>query len=114
MWYYNGEIIKTPKAMLISGLKYSKALFKDASKMAELGIKPYSEVTPDNRYYWNGAYSVDTSGSEVVGTYASTAMDVATLKTNMLERTKSVVTNRSRAAQGRFYWGCYSFRTSGF
>ncbi len=102
MWYYNGEIIKTPKAMLISGLKYSKALFKDASKMAELGIKPYSEVAPDNRYYWNGAYSVDTSGSEVVGTYASTAMDVATLKTSMLVRTKNIVTNRLGAID--WYW----------
>ena len=93
MWYYNGEIIKTPKAMLISDLKYSKALFKDASKLTELGIKPYREVTPNSRYYFNGAYTVDTSGDEVVGTYAGTARDVATLKTNMLESTKSYVAN---------------------
>ena len=93
MWYYNGQIIKTPRAMLISGLKYSKALFKDTAKMAELGIKPYRQVTPDNRYYFNGAYTVDTSGDEVVGTYAGTARDVATLKTNMLESTKSYVAN---------------------
>ena len=87
MWYYNGEIIKTPKAMLINDLKYSKALFKDATKMAELGIKPYRSVTPDSRYYYNGAYTVDTSGDEVVGTYAGTARDVATLTANMLEKT---------------------------
>ena len=84
MWYYNGEIIKTPKAMQISDLKYSKGLFHDTAKMAELGIKPYSEVTPDNRYYTNGAYTVDTSGAEVVGTYAGTAIAVATLKAKML------------------------------
>ena len=102
MWYYNGEIIKTPKAMLISGLKYSKALFKDTTKMAELGIKPYREVTPDNRYYWNGDYTVDTSGSEVVGTYAGTARDVASLKTNMLSATKEAA--KSRHARIDWYW----------
>ena len=102
MWYYNGEIIKTPKAMLISGLKYPKALFQDTSKMAELGIKPYREVTPDNRYYWNGDYTVDTSGAEVVGTYAGTARDVATLKTGMLETTKNAINSRMEAID--WYW----------
>ena len=102
MWYYNGEIIKTPKAMVINDLKYSKALFSDATKMAELGIKPYSEVTPDSRYYWNGAYTVDTSGAEVVGTYAGTAKTVATLTANMLEKTKSTVTSRMEAID--WYW----------
>ena len=102
MWYYNGEIIKTPKAMLISGLKYSKALFKDATKMAELGIKPYRQVTPDGRYYTNGAYTVDTSGDEVVGTYAGTARDVATLKTGMLDTTKNATTSRMEAID--WYW----------
>ena len=91
MWYYNGEIIKTPRAMQIGDFKYSKGLFKDASKMAELGIKPYSQVTPDNRYYHNGAYTVDTSGDEVVGTYAGTAKDVATLTAAMLVKTKAHV-----------------------
>ena len=102
MWYYNGEIIKTPKAMQISDLKYSKALFSDATKMAELGIKPYSQVTPDSRYYHNGAYTVDTSGAEVVGTYAGTAKTVATLTTSMLEQTKSSVTSKMGAID--WYW----------
>ena len=102
MWYYNGEIIKTPRAMLINDLKYSKALFKDASKLTELGIKPYREVTPNSRYYFNGAYTVDTSGDEVVGTYAGTARDVATLKTNMLENTKSYVANLHSSID--WYW----------
>jgi hypothetical protein len=59
--------------------------------LTSLGIKPFSTVTPDSRYYWNGAYTVDTSGAEVVGTYASTARDVATLKTGMLEKTNAYV-----------------------
>ena len=94
MWYFDGQIIKTPKAMLISDLKYSKALFRDASKMAELGIKPYSQVTPDSRYYWQGSYTVDTSGDEVVGTYAGVDKDVATLKTDMLRIINDEVTRK--------------------
>ena len=50
-------------------------MFQDAEKMAELGIKPYREVTPDSRYFNNGGYSVDESGDEVVGTYASVGKD---------------------------------------
>jgi len=91
MWYYNGEIIKTPRAMQIGDFKYSKALFRDSAKMAELGIKPYSQVMPNLRYYWQGAYTVDTSGAEVVGTYAGTAKDVATLTAAMLVKTKDYV-----------------------
>ena len=102
MWYYNGEIIKTPRAMQISDLKYSKHLFQDATKLAELGIKPYSQVTPNNRYYNNGAYTVDTSGDEVVGTYAGTARDVATLTASMLEQTKDAVTSAMERID--WYW----------
>jgi len=102
MWYYSGEIIKTPKSMQINDLKYSSALFRDDSKMTELGIKPYRIVTPDNRYYHNGAYTVDTSGDEVVGTYAGTAKDVATLTANMLVKTKSYVSDR--LADIDWYW----------
>ena len=108
MWYYNSQIIKTPKAMEIGDVLYPKAIFRDSAQLTALGIKPYSEVTPDSRYYWNGAYTVDTSGAEVVGTYAGTARDVATLKTGMLEKTNSAVASRhdaidwyqSRAAKG--------------
>jgi hypothetical protein len=91
MWYFNGETIKTPKAMVISDVTHPPGIFRDSAMLTSLGIKPYSEVTPDSRYYWNGAYTVDTSGAEVVGTYAGTARDVATLKTGMLEKTNSHV-----------------------
>jgi len=84
MWYYNGEIIKTPKVMNIGDLQYSKELFQDADKMAELGIKSYRSVTPDSRYFNNGGYSVDESSDEVVGTYASVGKDTDNLTKNML------------------------------
>ena len=102
MWYYNSQIIKTPKAMVISDITYPKGIFRDAATLSSLGIKPYSEVTPDNRYYWNGAYTVDTSGAEVVGTYASTARDVDTLKANMLDTINSQVASKQGAID--WYW----------
>ena len=97
MWYYNGEIIKTPKTMTVLGLQYSKDLFKDAEKMTELGIKPYREVTPDGRYFNNGGYSVDESGDEVVGTYAQVGKDTDDLTKQMLSSIKSQLTNRLAA-----------------
>ena len=91
MWYYNGEIIKTPKVMTIRDKRYSKEIFQDSSALSSLGIKPYRSVVPDSRYYLAGSYSVDTSGAEVVGTYAGTAKDLATLRAGMLERTNAHV-----------------------
>ena len=75
--------------MVISDVTHPSTIFRDSSTLTSLGIKPFSTVTPDSRYYWNGAYTVDTSGAEVVGTYASTAKDVATLKTGMLSKANS-------------------------
>ena len=102
MWYFNGQIIKTPKSMEISDVLYPRTIFRDSATLTSLGIKAYREVTPDARYYWNGEFTVDTSGSEVVGTYASTARDVATLKANMLEKARSDVA--SRLADIDWYW----------
>jgi len=102
MWYFNGQIIKTPKSMEISDVLYPRTIFKDSATLTSLGIKAYREVTPDSRYYWNGEFTVDTSGSEVVGTYASTARDVDTLKANMLEKARTAVA--SRLADIDWYW----------
>ena len=102
MWYFNGQIIKTPKSMEISDVLYPRTIYRDSATLTSLGIKAYREVTPDSRYYWNGEFTVDTSGSEVVGTYASTARDVATLKANMLEKARSAVA--SRLADIDWYW----------
>ena len=102
MWYFNGSIIKTPKAMVISDVTHPKAIFRDSATLSSLSIKPYREVTPDSRYYWNGAFTVDTSGSEVVGTYAGTPRDVATLKASMLEKARSAVA--SKLADIDWYW----------
>ena len=102
MWYFNGQIIKTPKSMEISDVLYPRTIFRDSTTLTSLGIKPYREVTPDSRYYHTGAYSVDTSGAEVVGTYAGTARDLATLRTSMLEKANSAAASRHAAID--WYW----------
>ena len=102
MWYFNGQIIKTPKSMEISDVLYPRTIFKDSTTLTSLGIKAYREVTPDSRYYWNGEFTVNTSGSEVVGTYAGTARDLATLRSSMLEKANSHVASRHAAID--WYW----------
>ena len=102
MWYYDSTIIKTPKAMVISDITHPPGIFRDSAMLTSLGIKPYSETTPDSRYYHNGAYTVDTSGAEVVGTYASTARDLADLRTRMLSDANSAAASRHAAID--WYW----------
>ena len=102
MWYFNGEVIKTPKAMTISDVTHPKTIFRDSEMLASLGIKAYSTVTPDSRYYWNGELTTDESGDEVVGTYAGTEKDVDTLKESMLDTINSQVASKQGAID--WYW----------
>ena len=88
--------------MVISDVTHPKGIFRDSDTLTSLGIKPYREVTPDSRYYWNGAFTVDESGAEVVGTYAGTARDVDTLKASMLDTINSQVASKQGAID--WYW----------
>jgi len=102
MWYFNSETIKHPKTMVISDVTYPSTIFRDSTTLTSLGIKPMRIVTVDSRYYWDGAYTVDATGAEVVGTYAGTARDVATLKAGMLSKANSAVANLHAAID--WYW----------
>ena len=102
MWYFNSETIRHPKTMVISDVTYPKTIFRDSTTLTSLGIKPMRIVTVDSRYYWDGAYTVDASGDEVVGTYAGTARDVATLKAGMLSKANSAAASRHDAID--WYW----------
>ena len=102
MWYFNSETIKHPKTMVISDVTYPKTIFRDSTTLTSLGIKPMRIVTVDSRYYWDGAYTIDASGDEVVGTYAGAARDVATLKTGMLSKTNSHVAGLHEVID--WYW----------
>jgi len=102
MWYFNSETIKHPKTMVISDVTYPSTIFRDSSTLTSLGIKPMRIVTVDSRYYWDGGYTVDATGAEVVGTYAGTAKDIATLKAGMLSKTNAHVAGLHAAID--WYW----------
>jgi len=102
MWYFNGEIIKTPKTMVISDITHPKAIFRDSDMLTSLGIKPYREVTPNSRYYSRGELTLDTSGDEVVATYAGADRGVDALKENMLNTINSQVASKQGAID--WYW----------
>jgi len=94
MWYFREEIIKTAKSMRIGGLTYNKEVFMDADKLKELGIKPYREVLPDSRYFYNGGYTTDTSGDEVIRTYTKVGKDTDNLTKDLLSLIKSQLTSK--------------------
>ena len=102
MWYYNANIIKTPKSLTVDGVTYPPAVFRNADLLSSLGVVPYSEVKVDQRYYWTGALTVDTSGDEAVGTYASIDRDVDKLKEGMLSTINSQVASKQGAID--WYW----------
>ena len=102
MWYYDSQIIKTPKVMVIAQITHPPGIFRDSTMLASLGIKPYRETRKDSRYYSPGSYSVDATGDEVVGTYAGTAKDVSVLNASMLSKTNSYVAGLHEAID--WYW----------
>ena len=88
--------------MVINDITYPRAIFRNSDTLASLGIKPMRIVAPDSRYYHNGAFTLDESGAEVVGTYAGTAKDVDKLKASMLDKINSQV--KSKQGEIDWYW----------
>ena len=86
MWYVDSVgLIKTPRGLTIDGIQHPKNIFTQWTKaeLAAIGIKPASITSVDTRYKNTGALTWDTTGAEAVGTYATTDVAVADLKTNM-------------------------------
>ena len=114
MWFVGnvetGFVVNKPRGLTIDSVQYPRNIFALWSKeeLAAIGVKPYSEVRPDSRYYSDGALTRTESDGEIVGTYASLAKDVDHLKNNMLSTVKSVAGSLqshidwywSRAAKG--------------
>ena len=90
MWIYNDQIIKSPKTMVIDGVTYPRQIFRDSEQLAALGITPYSETLPNQRYYWTGARTI----VDGVGTYEAIPRDVDGLKENMVQSIKEAVGSR--------------------
>ena len=86
MWYVDSVgLVKTPRGLTIDGIQHPRNIFTQWTKaeLAAIGIKPASITAVDSRYKNTGALTWDTTGAEAVGTYATTDVAVADLKTNM-------------------------------
>jgi len=108
MWFVgtteSGFVVNKPRGLTIDSIQYPRNIFALWSKaeLAAIGIKPYSEASPDTRYYNSGAISRAVVGGEVVGTYASHDKDVDTLKEAMLASVKAIA--GSLQSQVDWYW----------
>ena len=92
MWYVDGVgLVKTPRGLTIDGIQHPRNIFTQWTKaeLAAIGIKPASITAVDTRYKNTGAITWDTSGAEVVGTYATTDKAVADLKKEMTSSVNS-------------------------
>ena len=92
MWYVDSiGLVKTPRGVTLSGVQHPRNIFTLWSKadLAAIGIKPASITGVDHRYTNTGEITWDTSGSEVVGTYATTDVAFADLKTEMAAQVNS-------------------------
>ena len=92
MWYVDSVgLVKTPRGLTIDGVQHPRNIFTLWSKaeLAAIGIKPASITAVDTRYKNTGELTWNTSGAEAVGTYATTDVAVADLKTSMIASVNS-------------------------
>ena len=108
MWFVGnveaGFTVNKARGLTIGDVQYPRNIFVLWSKeeLAAIGIKPYSEVRPDKRYYSDGALTRTESDGEIVGTYAAIDKDVDALKEMMLQSVKSIA--GSLQSQVDWYW----------
>ena len=108
MWFVGntetGFTVNKARGLTIGDTQYPRNIFVLWSKeeLAAIGIKPYSEVHPDKRYYSDGALTRTESDGDMVGTYAAVAKDVTALKDTMLQSVKSIA--GSLQSQVDWYW----------
>ena len=108
MWFVGnvetGFTVNKARGLTIGDVQYPRNIFVLWSKeeLAEIGIKPYSEVRTDKRYYSDGALTRTESDGEIVGTYAAIDKDVDALKDTMLQSVKSIAGSLQSAVD--WYW----------
>jgi len=89
MWYSETlGTIKTPRALTVNGIQHPSNIFRvwSLQELADIGIYPARVETPDSRYWNTGAESYTLTDGEYVISYASTEKDVASLKTQVIEK----------------------------
>jgi len=89
MWYSETlGTIKTPRALTVNGIQHPSNIFRawSAEELADIGIYPARVDAPDSRYWNTGAESYTLTDGEYVISYASTEKDVASLKTQVIDK----------------------------
>ena len=89
MWYSETfGTIKTPRALTVNGIQHPSNIFRawSSQELADIGIYPARVETPDSRYWNTGAESYTLTDGEYVISYASTEKDVASLKTQVIDK----------------------------
>jgi len=108
MWFVgnvaSGFVVNKPRGLTIDSVQYPRNIFALWSKeeLAAIGVKPYSEVRTDSRYYSDGALTCTEVDGEVLGTYAAVNKDVDAIKKNMLGSVKSIA--GSLQSNVDWYW----------
>ena len=94
MWYSETfGTIKTPRALTVDGIQHPSNIFRawSSQELADIGIYPARVDAPDSRYWNTGAESYTLTDGEYVISYDNTEKDVASLKSNVIERIGSHV-----------------------
>ena len=89
MWYSETlGTIKTPRALTVNGIQHPSNIFRawSSQELADIGIYPARVDAPDSRYWNTGAESYTLTDGEYVISYASTEKDVASLKSEVIDR----------------------------
>ena len=89
MWYSETfGTIKTPRALTVDGIQHPSNIFRawSSQELADIGIYPARVDAPDSRYWNTGAESYTLTDGEYVISYASTEKDVASLKTQVIDK----------------------------
>ncbi len=101
MWIIEatGEVIKSPRSVEINGAQHQANIFRMWSKaeLASIGIKPYSEVRNDPKYYNDGLGSTEEVNGEVTKTFVKVDKELDGLKDQFKSEAESVA--RSILAQ---------------
>jgi len=97
MWYVDSVgLVKTPRGLTLNGIQHPRNIFTlwTKAELAVVGIKPASITSVDTRYKNTGELTWNTSGEEAVGTYATTDVAFATLKTEMGTEVNTIAANK--------------------
>ena len=89
MWYSETlGTIRTPRALTVNGIQHPSNIFRawSSQELADIGIYPARVDAPDSRYWNTGAESYTLTDGEYVISYASTEKDVASLKSEVIDR----------------------------